>query len=121
MKYQDIINLPRYEIKNHKKMSIKERAAQFMPFSALNTYEDKIEEASEIKENRIELSEDKQIQIENILNNLKPNSKIAVTYFNNGKYEKYTGNIKKIDNIKKELIFLNQKIVNLKDIISINQ
>ena len=88
MKYQDIINLPHYEIKNNKKMNMKERAAQFMPFSALNTYEDKIEEASEIKEDRIELSEDKQIQMENI---------------------------------KKDLIFLNKKIINLKDIISINQ
>ena len=39
-KYDDIINLPHYELKNHKRMSMESRAAQFAPFAALTGYSD---------------------------------------------------------------------------------
>ena len=35
MKYDEIINLPHYEPKYHKRMSKSQRAAQFSPFSAV--------------------------------------------------------------------------------------
>ena len=35
-RYDDIINLPHYELKNHQRMSMSSRAGQFAPFSALN-------------------------------------------------------------------------------------
>lgn len=37
--YDDIINLPHYEPKNHPRMSMWKRAAQFAPFAALTGYE----------------------------------------------------------------------------------
>lgn len=39
-KYDDIINLPHYELKNHPRMSQSARAAQFAPFAALNGYDE---------------------------------------------------------------------------------
>jgi hypothetical protein len=36
--YDDIINLPHYEPKNHPRMSMWKRAAQFAPFAALTGY-----------------------------------------------------------------------------------
>ena len=42
--YDDIINLPHYEPKNHKRMSMYARAAQFAPFTALTGYDDSVKE-----------------------------------------------------------------------------
>jgi hypothetical protein len=38
--YNDIINLPRPQSRNHKPMPMINRAAQFAPFSALNGHEE---------------------------------------------------------------------------------
>lgn len=43
--YDDIINLPLHVSKNHPRMSLHQRAAQFMPFAALAGYEDAIRQA----------------------------------------------------------------------------
>ena len=43
-KYDDIINLPHYVSKKHKRMSAFDRAAQFAPFAALTGYGDMIDE-----------------------------------------------------------------------------
>ena len=44
MKYDEIINLPHYEPKYHKRMSKSQRAAQFSPFSALTGYDEMVKE-----------------------------------------------------------------------------
>lgn len=43
--YDDIINLPHHVSKNHPRMSLYQRAAQFAPFAALAGYEDAIRQA----------------------------------------------------------------------------
>lgn len=43
--YEDIINLPHWNPKYHKRMSNSERAAQFAPFAALTGFSDAIEKA----------------------------------------------------------------------------
>ena len=42
--YDDIINLPHPEPKQHPRMSMSQRAAQFAPFAALTGYEEAIDE-----------------------------------------------------------------------------
>ena len=44
--YDDIINLPHYEPKNHPRMSMRNRAAQFAPFAALTGYDDAIKDTA---------------------------------------------------------------------------
>ena len=44
--YSDIINLPHYEPRNHPRISMSQRAAQFAPFAALVGFEDAIDEAA---------------------------------------------------------------------------
>ena len=56
-RYEDILYLDSSVPKAHRKMSIQDRAAQFMPFAALTGYEDLIRESSRITKSRIELSE----------------------------------------------------------------
>jgi len=43
--YEDIINLPHYEPKNHQRMPLAARAAQFAPFAALTGHEEAIKKA----------------------------------------------------------------------------
>ena len=42
--YEDIINLPHHVSKNHPRMSMQNRAAQFAPFAALTGFGDAIKE-----------------------------------------------------------------------------
>ena len=129
MKYDEIINLPHYEPKYHKRMSKMQRAAQFNPFSALTGYDDMVKEVSREVNEKIEICEDKKEEINNKINYLIKESKldsyITITYFlrdntkEGGKYFKYTGKIKKIDNINKKIILNNGKVISFYDITEI--
>ena len=48
--YDDIINLPHHISKKRKPMSLKNRSAQFAPFSALKGYQEKINEINRIND-----------------------------------------------------------------------
>ena len=45
-KYDDIIDLPHWDPKNHPRMSLEDRAAQFAPFAALTGFGDVIDDTS---------------------------------------------------------------------------
>lgn len=56
MKYDEIINHPHFEPKNHPRMSREQRAAQFAPYAALTGYSNVIEKTAkfhELKSRRI--------------------------------------------------------------------
>lgn len=53
--YDDIINLPHPEPKNHRRMSMMARAAQFAPFAALTGHDDAIAETARLTDKQIEL------------------------------------------------------------------
>ena len=130
-KYEDIINLPHHVSKTRKPMSLYNRAAQFAPFAALTGYDDAIKETSRITEQRIELSE----ELKNMLNqkikliseNIKLQSKVSITYFvpdnkkSGGVYKTISGNVRRIDEIEKYLLFTNKLKVYFYDIIFINE
>ena len=130
-KYDDIINLPHHESKNHPRMSRTNRAAQFAPFAALVGFSESIKNSEEILDNYVELSEDriKEIEqsLENIMAKIKSNPQVEVTYFektkdnNQGKYLKFTGKIKKYDEFDKKIIFTNKKTILIKNIYNISE
>ena len=104
-KYEDIINLPHHESKNHKRMSMSVRAAIFSPFSALTGYEDAVKETARIVDKKIILGEDVKnkinIELQKILKNIKDKPQVTITYFvkdknkNGGKYITATKNTEK--------------------------
>lgn len=47
-RYDDIIDIERFEPKHHPRMPRINRAAQFLPFAALTGFEDEIRRASEM-------------------------------------------------------------------------
>ena len=127
--YDDIINLPHFESKKHKRMTLEARSAQFAPFSALTGYEDIVKETARLTDKKIEI-DDEQKQILNnklqfILKNIDLNPEITFTYFvkdnqkSGGKYIEKNGIIKKIDNINGLIILKDKSKIKINDIINI--
>ena len=131
-KYDDIINLPHHESKNHPRMSNSNRAAQFAPFAALVGFEDAIKNSEEKLNKKKVLSEERKEEIEAVLQKIlhqkSPINEFEVTYFiykdkkeELGKYVSYKGKIKKIDFIEEKLIFVNKKTIDIKSIYNIKE
>ena len=113
-KYDDIINLPHPEPKNHQRMSLENRAAQFSPFAALTGHNEAIKETERLTDQKIELEEDAITDINRTLmwikDNFKSKPEVIVTYFvpdhkkTGGKYITATVNIVKVDEVNHLLI-----------------
>ncbi len=129
MEYQDILNSYHYELRYHPKMSKQNRAAQFAPFAALTGYEEAVKETARTTTKKKQLTEDEleqlNYQLQEIEKELEKKPVIKITYFEKdkrkigGKYLEYIGKIKKIDSIKKEIIFFENKKIIIKNIIKI--
>lgn len=127
--YNDIINLPHHVSKNHPQMSIEERAAQFAPFAALTGHSDAIKETARLTSKRIEIDEELKSIIDNKLQMIQEkislNPEVSVTYFEpdkkkkGGEYVTVVGNIKKIDNYNQTIIFTDDTIIPINEIIEI--
>lgn len=51
--YDDIINLPHHVSQKRKQMSLKNRSAQFAPFSALKGYQEKLNEIARLNDRKM--------------------------------------------------------------------
>ncbi len=117
--YDDIMSLQRPKSK-HPALSIHQRAAQFLPFSALEGYEEYIEKAGLTKEETVVINEE---EINRVLQNLKTCSSkplLNVTYFDEEKvvrhcYQYY----KTIDEGRKLLILKNGRPIAWKNLIKV--
>ena len=128
-KYNDIINLPHHVSKTRKLMSLYNRAAQFAPFAALTGYDDEIKETARLTEQRIELSDELKNmlnqKIKLIIENIKLQPEVTITYFvqdkkkSGGVYKTISGNVKRIDEERKKLIFTNKLTIYFNDIINV--
>lgn len=119
-KYDDIIELPHHVSKQHKPMSMENRAAQFAPFAALTGHEETLMEINRQTEQRKELSEDeKDILSSKLAFILKNRVSVIITFFvadkskAGGSYQTITGFIKKIDESDNILIMENGEVVDL--------
>ena len=128
-KYDDIINLPHHTSKNHPQMSIYNRSAQFAPFAALTGYDESINEAKKVYDKRIDLSDDKIEELNEIfktLSSLDKNERptIKVCYFshlkeeNKGNYVELVGQFKSI-NPSSMTIKIENNIIKFTDIIDL--
>lgn len=123
-KYSDIINLKRPKSKNHIKMPIINRAAQFAPFAALTGHAASIREASRLTHEKIELSED-ELELLNrkiVLAISNPERKVEIVYFlkdqkkMGGEYIVIDGNIKKYNEIDEKILMKNGIQILISDI-----
>ena len=104
--YEDIIHLPHHVSRSHPSMPMRDRAAQFAPFSALTGFEDVIAETGRPTERPFELDEQEAAELDRRLNlliaKLPEHPAAAVTYFvpderrSGGAYRTVTGKVEKI-------------------------
>lgn len=95
-KYDDIINLPHYESKTRKRMSMEQRAAQFAPFAALTGHSDAIAETARQTREKPELSAVECEELSRKLNYaLENDTYVRITYFASDQF-KSGGSLKSI-------------------------
>lgn len=128
-KYDDIINLRRYNSPSRTRMSRRNRAAQFAPFAALTGYDAAVTETARLTDKKHELTEDEGIMLSEKLRLLSENEQdrpvIGITYFlpdirkDGGSYEKAVGAVRRIDEGEMKVIFVDGTRINIADICDI--
>ena len=113
-KYDDIINLPNPTPTCRPRMSMLDRAAQFAPFAALTGYEAVVAEAARLTDDRLELSEDMKIilndKMQMIVDNLDKEPFVTIRYFvpdkrkAGGAYVETSGIVKEIDEYERCIV-----------------
>jgi hypothetical protein len=127
--YEDIIDLPHFEPKNHERMTKYNRASQFAAFQALTGYSDEVKETARLTNEKIEIDEglknilDYKLQI--IASHIKEKPNVLITYFvadtkkSGGSYKTIIGNVKKIDSVNELIIMMNGSEIPICDILTI--
>ena len=105
--YGDIINLPHPESRKHKRMSMRDRAAQFSPFAALTGHDAAIKETARLTDGFVDLDESMKATLDEklvlILERSNEKPIVTITYFlkdekkAGGSYEVVEGWIRKVD------------------------
>lgn len=94
------------------------RAKQFMPFDALKGLQDALRLQEKIIENKIELGEDIEIELNKKISSLVKGDNVNIKYFYGIEYIETSGIVKRVDEINKNIELLNTKI-NFDDILDI--
>ena len=127
--YNDIIDLPFKKSDKYPHMSVRDRAAQFAPFSALTGYSDTVSEAGrQTGRERIldeyEIAEiDKALQY--IAENIDLGLTVSITYFvpdtkkNGGEYRTLKEEIAIVDDLEKELVLISGEHISFDKIVSL--
>ena len=127
--YTDIIHLPHPEPKNHLRMPMEARAAQFAPFAALTGYDAVISETARLTDRQVSLDEERQQLLNRqfllLLEHIAEHPTVTITYFvadekkAGGSYQSVTGHVKRYDDYLQLLILSDDRQIPLHDIIEI--
>lgn len=104
-----------------------DRAAQFAPFAALSGFGDAIDETARLTDRKIELDEYEKEELDRILiqlaDKIKEQPAVTVTYFvpderkTGGKYLTADKLLKKIDTVRRQMIFTDGTRINADDVL----
>ena len=127
--YADILHHPHPVSARHPRMSAHDRAAQFSPFAALTGYGAVVDEAARLTEQKIELDEGRQAELDRrlrLLESLRPDIPEAdFTYFlpdehkAGGRYVTVSGRLKRIDGLRQAAILMDGTNIPIEDILKI--
>ena len=95
-------------------------AKQFLPFDALKGLQEALREKEQEQEEKIELSEESLLELNNSFNKIEIGSKVKIKFYKNNKYVEISGTITNIDYIKKKIQIENFQNINISDIVSIS-
>lgn len=125
-RYDDIINLPNPTSRNHPRMSLSDRAAQFSPFAALTGHEAAIKETARLTNEKLMLSDEVIAEINEKLNliseTIGTQQRIRITYFvpdnkkAGGAYISCSGCVKKIDGYEHTVVMEDKTAIPIEQI-----
>lgn len=120
-KYDDIIDMPHHVSDTRPHMPLIDRAAQFSPFAALTGYDEAVTETARLTDTMLKLDDTQKEVISNQLRVLQENMKeqplVSATYFvpdskkTGGAYLSTIGRLKRIDEIKQEISFIDGLVI----------
>ncbi|MBQ5559681.1 MAG: hypothetical protein IIT46_07875 [Lachnospiraceae bacterium] len=126
---EQMLDMPHPTSKNHPRMSMYNRAAQFASFDALTGYKSAISETGRKTEALVELTEDEIQRINDklafIAQNLPEQVEVEITYFvldqkkEGGAYEKQRDVITKIDYMMRHIVTEHAGMIPMEYLISI--
>lgn len=127
--YDDIINLPHPVSKNHPRMSLWNRAAQFAPFAALTGYEAAIDETARLTDVQKDLGEYELDALNRkmalLLEEIAENPTVTIVYFepdgrkSGGAYRTLTCRLKSLDEAEHVLLTTDGQKIPLAGIVEI--
>lgn len=127
--YDDIIELSRPASHFHQPMSMHNRAAQFAPFAALTGFDSFTDEAARLTKKKPELTASMQDElngkIKYLSEHITERPTVTVMYFipdlykEGGSFAVYKGDLRRIDEFERRLIFTDRTELLLDDIIKI--
>lgn len=131
-KYDDILDLPHHVSTRHPQMSLLNRAAQFSPFAALTGHEDAVKETARLTDAFIEQGEEQtellnrrlQLLLSHMAEHRHAAPEIEVVYFqpdlkkSGGAYLTFCGRVKKIDGLRREILFSDGTLIPMEHIFS---
>ena len=126
-RYDDIIDRPHHVSKKHPPLSADSRAAQFSPFAALTGYGDAVEEAARLTDGKIDLGPDEVERIDAVLKTLARGDTVKAVHFvpdarkTGGSYRDISGTVKKIDALRRALVFEDGRTIAFEDILTIER
>lgn len=128
--YKDIMHLPRHVSKSRPQMKIKDRAAQFAPFSAVVGHNTAIKETERLTERKRDLDETEKTIINEALQwieyHLDHKEEVQIEYFKKdllkegGAYITYVGYVKKFNHYENTIEFIDGKIIAIVDILKVH-
>ncbi len=104
------------------KMSLSQRAKQFLPFAALAGYEDalRLKEQENEYTDRPEFMEEAAEEINTELINLDPGDLCIIRYYNSGMVRMAQGSVKKVDTVFRR-IYIDDICVKMDDVMDVQR
>ena len=128
MKYDEILNAPRWEPRSRVRMPMEKRAAQFQPFDPLEGYSDEVEETARftdaerwLDETSVELINR---QLAELQQRIREQPGVTVTFFepagrkSGGAYRTVSGKVKKLDEYGGQMVLTDGTVIPLERILS---
>ncbi|MBP3311147.1 MAG: hypothetical protein J6L72_02805 [Butyricicoccus sp.] len=128
--YDDIMQMPHPTSSKHSRMSMRNRAAQFAPFSALTGYQEAVKETARLTDTRVELDEGAKAALDERLRmaqeHLGESHELTFTYFvpdpkkPGGACVTVSGVVKKLNTYERTVVLQNGIGIPIDDILDIN-
>ncbi len=130
-RYDDLLNAAHPMVLLRPRMPALARAAQFSPFAALTGYDAQIQETARLTDDQIDLSDSARslldLQLQYLMSHLDERPIVEAAYFipdskkAGGRYDLYTGSIKRIDTYARQLVFFASNDISSGQVIDLDQ